>query len=565
MFLHTVKEDPRDAEVISHKLMLRAGMIRKLASGIYSYTPYGLKALKNVEAIIRQEMDSAGAQEVLMPAVQPAEIWKESRRWDVYGKELLRFKDRKGAEFALGPTHEEVVTDMVRGEIRSYKDLPVTLYQIQAKFRDEIRPRFGIMRSREFIMKDAYSFDRDEVGANESYDAMYHAYERIFTRCGLEFKAVEADSGPIGGNFSHEFMVLASTGEDVILSCSSCPYAANIEKAEIAKKDVDPTFRDAPAGEPEKVHTPDVKTVDEVCAFLDIKPHELVKTMIYTTEKGPVAVLVQGDHEVNEAKLKRMLQCTEVELADDQAIKRCTSAPRGFAGPVGLSIKIVADAALTDAGPYVTGSNEKDHHLKGVWLSRDCRIDGIEDLRNAQAGDACPRCGSGDMEEIRGIEVGHVFKLGTKYSDSMHAEYLDEGGILKPMIMGCYGIGVSRVLAAAIEQHHDENGIIFPVSIAPYTVMVLPVNIKSPEVMDAAKRIYDELRQSGISVMIDDRDLRPGVKFKDSELLGIPCRVTVGSKGLKEGVVEIKDRISGHVERIAVDKAHEHCLSMIKA
>ena len=550
LFLHTLKEEPRDAEVVSHKLMLRAAMIKKLASGIYSYLPYGLKALRKVETIVREEMNAAGAQEVLMPGVQPSEVWKESGRWNVYGKELLRFKDRKGAEFALGPTHEEVITDLVRGEVSSYKDMPITLYQIQTKFRDEIRPRFGVMRAREFIMKDAYSFDQDDAAAEKSYDAMYKAYESIFTRCGLTFKAVEADSGPIGGNFSHEFM--AETGEDVILSCTACSYAANVEKAEI-RPPRELTLAAAPEGHPSKVHTPDQRTVEEVCSLLKIQPQSLVKTMIYTSEQGVVAALVRGDQEVNEAKLKRILGVETLELADEETIGKCTGAPRGFAGPVGLSVRMIADMSLT-GGPYVTGANEADYHLRDVWLARDARIEKLADIRVAQPGDACPKC-NGDLTAIRGIEVGHIFKLGTKYSKAMHAEFLDETGVLKPMIMGCYGIGVSRVVAAALEQHHDDNGIIFPLPLAPYPVLILPIDIKSDEVMRVALDLYDTLNVLGIEALLDDRDLRPGVKFKDADLLGVPLRVTVGAKGLAEGIVEIKERATGLVEKLTPERA----------
>ncbi len=562
MFLHTLKEEPRDAEVISHKLMLRASMIKKLASGIYSYLPYGFKALKKVEQIVREEMDAAGAQEVLMPAVQPAEIWKESGRWSVYGKELLRLQDRKGAEFAVGPTHEEVITSIVRDEVRSYRDLPVNLYQIQTKFRDEVRPRFGVMRSREFIMKDAYSFDTDEKGAEKSYEAMFRAYERIFERCGLKFKPVEADSGPIGGNFSHEFMVLASTGEDVILSCGSCGYAANLEKAEIAAP-ASLSLKEAPAGSPEKVHTPDARTIEEVCSFLKVKPEDLVKTLVYMTEKGVIAALVRGDHEVNETKLMRAAGCETLELAEEADIEKYTKAPRGFAGPVGLTIRKIADYGLIGMGACVTGGNEQDYHLKNVWLSRDATIDVIADIRNAEAGDRCPRCSDGVQEAIRGIEVGHIFKLGTKYSKSMNAAFLDENGDLKPIIMGCYGIGVNRVLAAAIEQYADDNGISFPLPIAPYPVMVVPVSMTDDEVKDTAFRLYDELKGRGVDTLIDDRDARPGVKFMDADLIGVPYRITVGARGLKEGVVEVKERSTGTVEKIPVGEAVEYCLSRL--
>jgi prolyl-tRNA synthetase len=561
MFLKTMKEDPRDAEVASHRLMLRAGMIKKLASGIYSWMPYGLLALKKVEKIIREEMNAAGAQEVLMPGVQPCEIWQESGRWDVYGKELLRFKDRKNADFCLGPTHEEVITDMVRAELNSYKDLPVTLYQIQAKFRDEIRPRFGVMRAREFLMKDAYSFDKDDEGAEKSYEAQYKAYGRIFERCGLKFKAVEADSGPIGGNFSHEFMVLADTGEDLILSCSECSYAANVEKAEIRKPEK--TLHAKVAGDsPEKVHTPDIRTVEEVCKFLGIEPASLIKTMIYNTEKGIVAALVRGDHEVNEAKLRRSLGVENLELADEEMIARATGAPRGFAGPVGLNVRIVADMSL-DNGPYTAGANEHDYHIKNVWLSRDARIEKSDDIRNALPGDDCPRC-RGKLQAIRGIEVGHVFKLGTKYSKTMHADFLNEKGEIKPMIMGCYGIGVSRVVAAAIEQNHDGDGIIFPLPIAPFAVIVLPLDSRNPEVVATANNLYLELIKTGLDVLIDDRDLRPGFKFKDADLIGVPYRITIGSKGLAEGLVEIKERATGNVTKVSPANAMKTVADMLK-
>ena len=562
-FLQTLKEDPRDAEVVSHRLMLRAGMIKKLASGIYSYLPLGLRVIRKVERIIREEMNAAGAQECLMPGVQPAEIWKESGRWEVYGKELLRFVDRKGAEFALGPTHEEVVTDIVRDAVHSYKDLPLNLYQIQTKFRDEIRPRFGVMRAREFIMKDAYSFDRDDAGAERSYQVMFEAYERIFRRCGLRFKAVEADSGPIGGNFSHEFMVLAETGEDLILSCSSCDYAANQERAEIGI-DAEAVFPPAPQGAPREVHTPDIRTVEEVCTFLGVAPSRLIKTLIYSTDAGPVAVLVRGDHDISEAKLRRALGCEFVELAEENVIMECTGAPRGFAGPVGLKVRTVADAALAGEGPYVTGANREDYHIADVWFGRDVAVDMLADIRVATGGELCPRCRTGVLDVIRGIEVGHIFKLGHKYSKAMNALFLDEDGNLKPLVMGCYGIGVGRTVAAAIEQNHDESGIVFPAAIAPFDVMVLPINVNEPEVMNAARSLYAELSAKGSEVLLDDRDVRPGVKFKDADLIGVPFRVTVGSKDLASGMVEIKKRSDGHIVKVKVGEAAIRCLDMLE-
>ncbi len=563
LFLHTLKEEPRDAEVVSHKLMLRACMLKKLASGIYSYLPYGLKAIRKVEQIIREEMNAAGAQECLMPGVQPAEIWKESGRWSVYGKELLRLYDRKGAEFALGPTHEEVITDIVRDHVRSYKDLPLNLYQIQTKFRDEIRPRFGVMRAREFIMKDAYSFDADDLGAEKSYEAMYRAYERIFTRCGLKFKAVEADSGPIGGNFSHEFMVLAETGEDLILSCTSCAYAANQERAEIALP-ADLSFPQAPAGSPKEVHTPDVRTVEEVCEFLSMEPSRLIKTLIYSTDAGPVAALVRGDHEISVAKLRRALGCESVELADEDTILKCTGAPRGFAGPMGLALKKVADGALLAGGPYATGANREDHHVTDVWFSRDVRVDLVADIRAATGGEACPRCAGGVLETIRGIEVGHVFKLGMKYSRAMNALFLDEDGVQKPLIMGCYGIGVGRTVAAALEQNHDADGIIFPAAIAPFHAVVLPISTSDAQVMNVATTIYQGLLKPGFDVLFDDRDLRPGVKFKDADLIGVPVRVTVGPKDLASGMVEVKERSGARTEKVCAADAVAYCRRLLE-
>ncbi|MDT8273179.1 MAG: proline--tRNA ligase, partial [Desulfomonilia bacterium] len=527
------------------------------------YLPLAVRIIRRVEKVIRTQMDALGAQEVIMPVVNPAEIWKESGRWAVYGKELLRFFDRKGAEFAIGPTHEEVITDIVRDHVHSYKDMPLNLYQIQTKFRDEIRPRFGIMRAREFIMKDAYSFDADDESAEKSYKAMFSAYERIFSRCGLRFKAVEADSGPIGGSFSHEFMVLAETGEDSILSCSSCTYAANQEKAEVAKPGVF-SWEDAPDGSPREVHTPHIRTVQEVCEFLDIQPQNLIKTLVYTTEKGPVAVLVRGDHDVNETKLCRVLGCENLELADEVVIQEHTGAPRGFAGPVGLKIPMVADTALLKNGPFVAGANREDYHITDVWLTRDTHILSVGDIRAAIEGDPCPRCPTGKLQMIKGIEVGHVFKLGTKYSSSMNALFLGEDGSLKPIIMGCYGIGVGRTVAAAIEQYHDEHGIIFPPAIAPFQVLVLPISLGDAKVMETAEALYDSLKDRGIDPLMDDRDVRPGVKFKDADLIGVPIRITVGAKDLAGGYVEIKNRGQGTVEKVAPDCAVEYCFEQLQ-
>jgi len=540
-FIPTLKETPSEAEIISHKLMLRAGLIRKLTSGVYTYLPAGLKSIRKVENIIREEMNRAGAIELLMPSVQPAELWQESGRWDFYGRELLRFKDRHDRDSCLGPTHEEVITDLVRREIHSYKQMPVNFYQIQTKFRDEIRPRFGIMRGREFIMKDAYSFDADEKGAEKSYERMYEAYHNIFRRCGLRFRAVEADTGSIGGNFSHEFMVLSDTGEDQIVNCTKCDYAANLEKAEVKETQIrDGKGHGAPAML-EEIATPDKKTIEEVSAFLSISPDRLVKTLIYSADNNTVAVLVRGDHEINEAKLKNFLKADQLEMASQDIVRFITGAPVGFAGPVGLRIKIIADNDIRGMINFVTGGNRKDLHLRNVNLERDFMADMFGDLRIITPADRCPRCGS-EINFGRGIEVGHIFKLGTKYSKAMKAIFLDEQGVEKEAVMGCYGIGVSRTVAAAIEQNHDDDGIIFPIPIAPFEVLVLPLQVNEKDVSDAAEKIYKGLMEKGIDVLLDDRDLRAGFKFKDADLLGIPLRVTIGLRELKNGKVEMKLR-----------------------
>jgi prolyl-tRNA synthetase len=545
--LPTMKEVPSESEVPSHQLMLRAGMIRKLAAGIYSYLPFGLRAIRKVEGIIREEMNRAGAIEVLLPFVQPAELWQESHRWEEYGKELTRLKDRHNRDCCLGPTHEEVITDVARREIRSYRQMPINLYQIQTKFRDEIRPRFGVMRAREFIMKDAYSFDVDEKGVDISYQKMVEAYIRIFTRCGLMFRAVEAETGTIGGHFSHEFMVLAETGEETIVSCTKCSYAANIEKAEFKRVETaSPVHAEDDLKPLQKVLTPNQRTVDEVTRFLRVSPSDLVKTLVFETDKGSIAALIRGDHEVSEKKLQAVVGTEHLQLAGERVVEEMTHAPKGFAGPVGLSIPLIADDDIRGMVNFVTGANEKDAHFIQVNMGRDFQISRYADIRRFALGDPCPRCG-GETRTDKGIEVGHTFKLGTKYSQAMQATFTDENGNEKKFIMGCYGIGVGRTVAAAIEQSYDPNGIIFPMPIAPFHVLLLPVNIKSDLIRKKAEQLYLDLQKEGVEILYDDREETPGVKFKDADLIGIPLRITLGEKNLKNGQVEIKVRKTGEV------------------
>ncbi len=552
-FIPTYKEIPADAEIISHQLMLRAGMIRKLSSGIYTYLPTGLRSIRKVENIIRQEMNRAGAIEVLMPAVQPSEIWKESGRWDYYGRELLRFKDRHNHEACFGPTHEEVITDLIRKELHSYKQMPVNFYQIQTKFRDEIRPRFGLMRAREFIMKDAYSFDVDDGAAGRSYEIMHETYSKIFKRCGLSFRPVEADSGTIGGSYSHEFMVLADTGEDQIVTCLDCDYAANLEKAEIRPSDEKTVSTVDEIANIEEVETPDTRTVEEVTSFLRVSPDQLVKTLIFRVDDDNlIAALVRGDHELNEAKLRNFLGAQKVELAHPDLVAETTGAPMGFAGPVGLKIRLIADHAIKVMKNVVTGGNKKDLHLKNVTPGRDFEVESFGDLRIITPQDRCPRCG-GEIQFVRGIEVGHTFKLGTKYSRALSAVFLDEHGKEAPIIMGCYGIGVGRTVAAAIEQNHDQKGIIFPIPISPFEVTILPLQMHDTAVVEAAEKIYQELLDQGIDALLDDREERAGVKFNDADLLGIPIRVTVGLKGIREHKVEMKLRSEAEINLIPVE------------
>jgi prolyl-tRNA synthetase len=547
LLLPTLREDPGEAETVRHRLMLRSGLIRKVAAGIYTYLPLGLRIIRKVEAIIREEMNRAGAQELLMPIASPAELWRETGRWNYYGKELLRFKDRHERDFCLGPTHEEVITDLFRREVRSYRQLPLNFYQIQTKFRDEIRPRFGLMRGREFIMKDAYSFDKDEAGARSSYQRMYDAYHRIFSRCGLTFRAVEADTGLIGGTSSHEFMVLADTGEETIVYSETGTYAANVERAEVLPSD-ETSGEELRAMRP--VHTPNCRTVEEVTGFLKILPRQLIKTLLYSAGKETVAILIRGDHEANQIKIQRLLGITEIELASSATVEQVTGAPVGFAGPVGLKgIRIVADHAVKLVRNAVVGANQADQHYVDANWGRDYQVEQFADLRNAQAGDPSPRK-DGTLTTTKGIEVGHVFMLGTKYSQVMNASYLDPNGKECLAVMGCYGIGVGRTAAAAVEQNHDDKGIIWPFPLAPFHVHLLPLG-QSAAVSETTSHLYSTLQSAGLEVLWDDREERAGVKFNDADLIGAPYQVIVGDKGLADGTVEVKTRKTGEKVKIA--------------
>ncbi len=542
-----MRQDPGEAEVISHRLMLRAGMIRKVAAGIYSYLPLGLRVIRKIETIVREEMNRAGAQELLLPILSPAELWKETGRWNFYGKELVRLQDRHERDFCLGPTHEEVVTDLFRREVRSYRQLPLSLYQIQTKFRDEIRPRFGLMRGREFIMKDAYSFDQDEASAKHSYQQMYDAYCRIFSRTGLQFRPVEADTGLIGGISSHEFMVLANTGEELIVFDPDSPYAANVERAEV----VPITINEPEPSKPlEKVATPHAKSVDEVCKLLNVPASRIVKTLLYQTGEHEVtAVLIRGDHQANEIKIQRYLGLHDLPLASPDLVANLTSVPVGFVGPIGLgNIRILADHAVGTLNNFIVGGNEHDTHFMNVNSPRDFPIHDLSDFRQAQAGDPAPGSGR-PLQTARGIEVGHVFMLGTKYSEKMGATYLDAEGQSHPAIMGCYGIGIGRTAAAAIEQNHDDKGICWPIPIAPFHVQLLPVT-KSETVRQVSEQLYDELNQENIEVLLDDRNERGGVKFNDADMIGTPYHIVIGDKGLATNTIEVKNRKTG--EKISV-------------
>lgn len=550
LYAPTLREVPAEAEVVSHQLMLRAGFMRKAAGGIYTYLPLAWRVLKKIERIVREEMDAKGSQELLMPIVQPAEIWQESGRWDVYGAEMFRLQDRHNRCFCLGPTHEEMVTTLIRGDVRSYRQLPLSVYQIQNKYRDERRPRFGLMRGREFIMKDAYSFDRDEAGLDKSYQDMYDAYTNIFTRCGLNFRPVEADSGAIGGSGSHEFMVIADSGEAEIVFCTSCDYAANVEKAELFPLEA----QEEAMLTKEEVVTPDCKTIADVCAYLKLLVDHSVKAVAYNSEKGLILCFVRGDHEVNEIKVINTCGVIDLEMATEEQLAAAGTVG-GYMGPVGIDNKkviVVVDATVMKMHNVCCGANKEGYHFINVNPGRDFTPTYVADIRLIQEGDPCPHCG-GEVSKARGIEVGQVFKLFTKYSSALKATYLDENGKEQPMVMGCYGVGVSRTMAAAIEQNYDDNGIIWPIEIAPYHVLVVPVNTKDEASAAKAEEIYMQLKKVGLETVIDDRKERPGVKFKDADLIGYPLRVVVGPKTLTEGKLEVKIRKTGEIRYLPLD------------
>ncbi|MGZ9583968.1 proline--tRNA ligase [Paenibacillus marinisediminis] len=566
LLIPTLREAPAEADAISHKLLLRAGYIRQVASGIYTYLPLGWRVLQKVSAIVREEMDQASAQEVLMPVMQPVELWQESGRYGAYGPELMRLQDRHQREFALGPTHEEVVTSLVGNEVKSYRQLPLTLYQIQTKFRDERRPRFGLLRGREFLMKDAYSFDMDIEGLNETYWRMYDAYQRIFERCGINVKPVEADAGTIGGEGgTHEFMALADIGEDTIVTCPACDYAANLEKASIGEAVQTNTHGTTESSQNtlayERFHTPNVGTIQELVNFTGHPASEFVKTLIYKADDMYIAVLVRGDYEINEIKLKHALGAETLDMADAAATERITGAPVGYAGPVGLSIPIWADRSALEQDAVIVGANEQHYHLRNVQLQRDAEIAQIGDYRNAVEGDCCPRCGEA-LKFYRGIEVGQVFKLGTKYSCKLGAVYLDQTGAERDMVMGCYGVGISRVLSAIAEQHHDDHGILWPMAVAPYQVHVIIVSTKDQVQCELGEVLVQQLEAAGVEVLLDDRDERPGVKFKDADLIGIPLRITIGKRA-GEQIVEYKERGEAQAESIDVQAAVARVMNTI--
>ncbi|MHB1126586.1 MAG: proline--tRNA ligase [Bacillota bacterium] len=550
LLIPTLRETPAEAEVISHQLMLRAGLIRKAAAGIYTYLPLGYRVIKKIMNIIREEMDQAGGQEIMLPIIQPAELWLETGRWAIYGEEMFRLKDRHGRDFCLGPTHEEIVTALVRSEVSSYRQLPLLLYQIQNKYRDEKRPRFGLMRGREFIMKDLYSFDRDEEGMQASYDKMFAAYSNIFRRCGLKFRAVLADTGAIGGNKSHEFMVLAEAGEAEVVYCEQCEYAANVEEAVCFP---DPRTSDITVPEKELVFTPGMRSIEEVSKFLNIDPGQTIKTLFYLADARLVCILLRGDRQANEIKLRNFTGASELILAPEEEVTRQLALPVGYLGPVGLTnVDIFVDQEITFMSSAVTGANRDGYHWTNIVPARDFSWGAVGDLRMVEQGEPCPLCRS-PLELVRGIEVGQVFQLGTKYSKTLGTGYLDENGQEKHAVMGCYGIGVSRTMAASIEQNNDGHGIIWPVAIAPAHAVVVPVSNKNPRQMELAGEIYRALLEAGIEVIYDDRDERAGVKFNDADLIGYPLRITVGNRTVDAGTVDVKIRASGEERTIPIE------------
>jgi prolyl-tRNA synthetase len=552
-FIPTVKENPADAEAISHKFMVRAGLVRKLMAGAYSYLPLGVKVLKRVEAIVREEMDNTGALEMLMPALQPAKLWHETGRYDLIGDELIKFNDRTGREMVIAPTHEEVVTDIAGNHMRSYKDLPKTVYQIQTKLRDEPRPRFGVIRSKEFIMKDAYSFDRNNAGLDKSYKIMLGCYKRIFASCGLDVILVEADTGFMGGSESAEFMVLSENGEDIVVVCDSCGYKNSLVKASCRKPNIWSGTKEKVSGAKE-VDTPGITTIEKVAEFLKCKPESMIKTLIYVADGNPVAVLVRGDHEVNEVKLAAVISAKKLVLADEAEVEKVTGGPLGFSGPCGLKgIDIIVDHAIATVTNGVTGANKKDKHLLNIVPGRDFDMRKTFDIRYIIQSDPCSKCGK-PVSLKKAIEVGHVFKLGTKYSACMKAKFLDSDGKQKPLIMGCYGIGINRIIAAAIEQNNDKDGIIWPVNIAPYRVLILALNINDKKVVNESEKLYKQLLDNGVEVLFDDRDISPGIKFKDADLIGIPLQVVIGSKSIHKSIAEIKIRKTGKRTEYPLDK-----------
>ncbi len=559
LLMPTLREVPAEAEIASHRLMLRAAMIRKLAAGVYSYLPLGIRTLQNVEKVVREEMDKAGAQELLMSALLPAEAYMKTGRWDIFGPGMFRLQDRNERDFCLGPTHEEIFTETVKNEVHSYKQLPLTLYQIQTKYRDERRPRFGVMRSREFVMKDAYSFDRTAEDLDKSYQAMYKAYCAIFDRLGLDYSIVDADSGAMGGSGSQEFMVKSEVGEDVIAFCDACGYAANEEKAVcIPQKKAFPS-ETKPM---EKMETPDVHTIEQLTEFLGVEPYRFAKTLIYKIGEQYVAVMVRGDREVNPIKLQNLLgSAEEAELAEPFAVREITHAEVGFAGPVGLSVPVYVDQEIMEMKQMVVGANETGYHFMYVEPGRDFQPTAVADLRTVVDGDICPKCGM-PLKTAHGIEIGHIFKLGTKYSKALDLTFPDDAGEEQPVIMGCYGIGINRCIAAIIEQNNDENGIIWPMSIAPYKVEIVVVNAGDAEQIQLAEKLYASFGEKGIAVLFDDRDERPGVKFKDADLIGIPLRITVGKKA-KDGLVEFKERKKDGFTEMSYTEAEEEAMRII--